>query len=119
LINIVLVNPKPYKEYKNFQNFLEKFGHGKCICPYCSGLKKIVAPGEERDPIEGHKLSRRIPCPRCQGTGEIPLEDFKKLYRKERETYLKSYRSWKHRQEIYASILKKLNNEELKLLGLR
>ncbi len=50
-------------------------------CEHCNG-EAYVPTGEAED-CQGHKYIRHIPCPMCEGSGNLPrwinLDDFAKL----------------------------------------
>ena len=52
-------------------------------CSHCNG--EAYQPVGEAEDSQGHKYTRHIPCPFCEGSGNEPkwvnLEDFAKLLR--------------------------------------
>ena len=109
---------KPKKIYKNFQDFFEKCLHGVLRCPYCLGWKKVVAPGEQLDPVEGYKLANRIPCPTCKGTGRVPLKVAKEEYQLWLSSYKEEKKKWLAQQIMINHIKSKLNKRQIEFLGL-
>lgn len=46
-------------------------------CNECNDKRKVVAPWEYLDPVEGYKLADRIPCPQCDVIGYMnAIENF-------------------------------------------
>jgi hypothetical protein len=57
--------------------------HILSICSNCNG--EAYLPMGEAEDCQGHKYSRHIPCPSCEGSGNeskwVSLEDFANLLR--------------------------------------
>jgi DnaJ-class molecular chaperone len=55
--------------------------HILSLCSYCNG--EAYMPMGEAEDCQGHKYTRYIPCPQCEGSGNeakwVSLEDFAKL----------------------------------------
>lgn len=113
---------RPSKPYSSFQIYLVKHrrpSDGKPICLRCNGSTKIYNPNEERCPVEGYKMVSRIKCPRCDGTGIGTVEECKNAYRETMDHYNAKVANYKHDLGLYQSIKSKLNQEELKFLGVQ
>lgn len=92
--------------------------NGTFRCLKCEGVTKVIAPGEEPDPVEGHKLSTRIPCDRCKATGEEKPSEIRAYYLILKDD---ARRRRKEKIAIYkrmVDIFKKLTKEEGELLVL-
>lgn len=101
---------KPTKLYANFAEFRQKIGYFSdklkdsswFPCMECNGECRIIDPTEMPDPVEGHKMSTRIKCPKCSGTGKTTR---KVLYAE----YAKSVQKWKEELKQYRESMKRLN----------
>lgn len=76
----------------------------KYPCFYCYGSGRIIAPGEEPDVIEGHKLSDSIDCPKCEGTAESTEKVYLKVYGKEFDKYQKTLIAWNSLRNIWLNL---------------
>jgi len=110
---------KPSRPYKNFADFLRQHGQRKEIeypCLVCCGNKIIIDPDEVPDIIEGHKLSRRIKCPSCNGSGASTVKVLRQQHKKEMDAYRIKFKQWQEKTGRLKKILKKLTKEELDML---
>lgn len=118
---------RPKRPWRSFQHYVEHhrhiWGSGELLypCLTCLGSCRIVDPTEDRDPIEGHKLSRRIPCPNCV-RGESTQEQYKRLYDQEILLWERRRSLFDAAFKVYQSAIKKVNKylskEERKALGI-
>lgn len=77
------VPPDPYRGFEHYvaerreksRRPVHKFGAAAEIpeypCQDCDGSGRILHPDAFNDPVEGHKMSERIYCPMCQGSGTV------------------------------------------------
>lgn len=115
------VYPRPRLEWRTFDEFIRRklAFPGAATCRKCLGNKRIVAPDEVPDPIEGYKMARRVTCPLCDGTGVDPdPEHWLKEYRKAKRKHADDVKFWRVGRESRERALSKLTNEERRLLGL-
>ena len=106
LADIRLKNPyihrRTFDKYTGKMDGVEKIAL-KYPCSECSGNGRIVDPSEIPDVIEGHKLSRRISCPLCEGTGEHPLKEafYQEHYDNMRQKYETELAEWNRLHNIW------------------
>lgn len=126
-----LTREKPTFGYDSFADFVAKhrvmnpycYRKGKKIelkypCFYCYGSGRIVDPQEISDVIEGHKLSRRIDCPKCIGTAESTHEVYIKVYLEKFDEYQKDLIYWNSLRNIWLNLdLTKDDWKAIKLFG--
>lgn len=91
-------------------------------CHRCNGNGKIIDPTEVPDVIEGHKLSRRIKCPDCAGSGDADLEKIEELYNEYVAKQSKEIEDYQRRKDLYDDAVQKvrslgLTKEQLRLIG--
>lgn len=100
--------PKPTLQDILPKNSSSKFPENRYCCTECQGIGVIVAPGEQSDPIEGHKLSARIRCPECNGERHVSVDVYKEILK---EKILE----WKKYEPARKEMIKKLKTAMLKL----
>jgi len=79
-------------------------------CIECRGRCRII------DPCEVHKLSRRIDCPRCKGTGTGKRSDIVYLWNQHRKEQQERLVEWLETKTALKSALDKLSLRELEAL---
>ena len=117
---------KPLRPYRNVGHAVEIlgiFGAWKnrtkanwFPCLECFGKGRIVHPDEERDPVEGHKMSRRIECSKCNGSGESRQKEFMAYYNKRIKEWKEKLEQWKKDTKTLEKTKKKLTVNELDIL---
>jgi len=85
-------------------------------CFYCNASGFIKDP-EDRDPVEGLKLARRIPCPRCNGKKAIPLGEYFGIYKQEVEKYEHKKKVYEQTMDRMRELAAKLNKEDIDFLN--
>ena len=109
-----------YKELKKYKSKLLK-DRTWWPCWNCNGTGKVRDPNE-CDSVEGYKMASWYPCKLCNGTGQIPRKEFKALCQVQIDKYKKELNAYNYLIKVEKQALKKLNNEEIKVLkrlGLR
>ena len=114
---------RPKKPYKNYQEYLVKnfavTRNGEFKCGYCNGRGKIIHPDEKPDVIEGHKMSRRILCQICEGTGiSSSDESYRKAYKELLAEWKTAKDKWDQQYKLRISGLAKLTEEEIHALSI-
>jgi hypothetical protein len=111
---------RPERPYKNMAEASLKMCYGvpegTWTCWECRGNKRIVDPNEQPDVVEGHKFSRRIDCPNCQGTGQVPEWRFRKWYLAEMKEWKKKFADWQAQDRLVKHLLQPLTPEEYGVL---
>lgn len=80
-----------------YQDFLKRTGLDlyRNMSPYpcwaCYASGRIIDPKEKPDVVEGHKLSNRINCPKCSGTGKLSAKDYEARFRKDLDNWSIAY----------------------------
>ena len=114
-----IVGPIPkitsLKEY--FQRYSIMINEtGEFPCHHCYGRGKIVAPWEQRDPVEGYKMAERIICTTCNGLPfqlkfkKYYIDAYKKLVAKEKQARI----FWYYRKDIIENLLSSAISEDVK-----
>lgn len=85
-------------------------------CPRCGGSGRVVCPGEEPDPVEGHKLSARMDCPFCEGKGHVAVDYYKEVLKNKIEEWKKIEPLRKEQQEKLKNAVSKLTDDELEII---
>ena len=73
-------------------------------CEDCHGQGKIYDPDEPIDPVEGRKFAKRIPCPKCDGTGNEGREKFARKFNEK----MKEFKAEVAEYERHTAFLKRL-----------
>lgn len=97
--------------YKNIERVELKYP-----CFYCYGIGRIVDPQEVSDVIEGHKLSRRIDCPKCEGTAESTEKAYIKVYGKIFDEYQKTLIEWSSLRNLWLNL--DLTEDDWRAIGI-
>ena len=87
------------------------------VCLACRGNGRVVAPGERPDVIEGHKLSRRVDCPTCNGTGQGSEAEHRKEHRLRIARWKSMDAKWRAQLLLLRSARKKLTKAEALAVG--
>lgn len=95
--------------------FTEKKGQWRC--DPCGGCGRVVHPDAAPDVYEGHKMSERVQCQYCGGTGIGTERMWREIYRSERASWTERRRKERERRALRESALKKLTEEERRALG--
>ncbi|QIG71293.1 putative heat shock domain-containing protein [Rhizobium phage RHph_TM39] len=110
-----IAGKKPERQYKNFGHYILTT---RGECQNCHGAGRVVAPGERPDVYEGHKMSRRINCPKCEGTGRATSKMLTSYYAKTVSNFNTRMHKWREdRAKIEKAILS-LSREDAKVLKL-
>lgn len=116
---------KPEKHYKSFEDCrlqcsfwkIKKLKNKNWFpCLSCRGDGIIIDPEEEPDPIEGHKMSRRIKCPRCGGTGKGTKKEIMDEYKKWNNAYKEELKEYKENLSIIKRIFNRLSDREKEIV---
>lgn len=117
---------KPEKHYNNFEDARWKCSYYKeeklkdkkwFPCLKCRGDGIIIDPSEEPDIIEGHKLSRRIKCPKCKGSGIGTRKEIMEEYRKWNNKYKEEMKEYRNDEKLVKNIFNRLSKEEVRALN--
>lgn len=122
--HILLSRPQRPKELKNLMSFKEYI-----IFPYRDSIKKnqypcfrcfsvgiIIDPNEMPDPVEGHKLSRRIKCIKCNGDKTSSSEEFKLEYKRRVDLWRYDLIAWKVLENDLIDLMLKLDYDDMELI---
>jgi len=90
----------------------KKFGPGSYPCLGCHGGGRVVADGEQADPVEGYKMARRVDCPTCKGTGYGTRKAFMAYYGERAREWEKERKDKLRGVELAAKALSRLSAEE-------
>lgn len=85
-------------------------------CPRCRGIGRVVRSDQEPDPIEGHKLSIRVDCPKCDGKGYITVYYYKEVLKEKIEEWKKIEPLRKEQQKKLKNAVSKLTDDELEII---
>lgn len=115
---------KPQKLFKSFEDFCDhiRFGCGmhnsRLKCQKCEGAGRLIADGEQCDPVEGYKMAQRVKCQICNGTGVASIVQAKDSYLSIIERWQDQILQWEEARKRLLPTLKKLNRKDFKNLGL-
>jgi hypothetical protein len=87
-------------------------------CEACSGGGRVVAPWETPCPVEGHKLSDRIDCDKCQGTGIGTETEARARYRRLKAAHDTRKRNFKAAYHYLLHIISKLEYADQEFIWL-
>jgi len=108
--------PKP-----KLEDVLPKYRHHKIpkdrhVCPQCSGVGRIVRSDQEPNSIEGHKLSIRVDCPKCNGKGHINVSYYEEVLKEKIAEWKKRETLRKEEQRKLKNAVSKLTDDEFKII---
>jgi hypothetical protein len=107
---------------KSFAAFLLErprvFRDGHFMCLRCDGSKRVIADYERPDPVEGHKMSDRVPCPKCGGTGYATEKEWREYFKAEQKNHREREKELKKINDLKKQALAKLTLEERRALGI-
>jgi rubredoxin len=124
---MIRIEKKPKREYKSIKEYALYYcsyrdnviKNDKYPCILCKGFAWIYDPREKPDPVEGHKLTRRITCPECNGSKNTSKKNFiEKAWRPMIERHKSLVGDWKKNMDMIKSIKKKLTPKEIKFMEL-
>lgn len=114
--------PRRPKELKNlvaFKQFII-FPYSVDIsgfpCFLCSGVGIIIDPQEIPDVIEGHKLSKRIKCTKCEGNKTSDSKEFRLEYKRRVDQWRYDLVVWKVLRDDLTDLIYKLNERDMELI---
>lgn len=87
-------------------------------CGACCGIGRVVAPGQIPDPNEGHKLSDRIDCDQCHGTGIETETAARARYRRQKEEHSSRKKSYTRAYRYLLHIISKLEYDDQEFIWL-
>lgn len=99
------------------ENPLYVYKDNKWLCPHCDGHKRVIAPYERPDPVEGYKMADRIPCPDCGGSGETTEKVWREIFKEQKELFVKQKKEKQAKEALIKQALAKLTVSEQKALG--
>lgn len=109
---------KPQTWAAYFAEALRMYPKNPWRCTNCHGSGRVVADWEQPDPVEGHKMSERVSCKVCHGTGNIGEAEHKKLWRKKREQQASNVQDWLDRRDARDYIKRHVPADIRRCLGL-
>tara|TARA_Y100000034_G_scaffold136870_1_gene216547 strand:+ start:1346 stop:1693 length:348 start_codon:yes stop_codon:yes gene_type:complete len=107
--------PGSLTQFRTISTYKDNIEHP---CPKCRGVGSIHDPDELPDAVEGYRHVPHINCTDCDGSGQLPLNEFLLLYYQYIKECLDKIDRWNKKERRILRALDKLTEEDCRVLQL-